>query len=73
MAKQITITNLTGSEPYNIYLCDNSYNNCIYIDTINNSDIPYSFLVPSLFENFTQVGVKVIDDKNCNIKNLVTL
>jgi hypothetical protein len=34
MTKLITITSLTGTEPYDIYLCNNSYGNCIYINTI---------------------------------------
>lgn len=73
MSKQITITNLNGSEPYNIYLCDNTYNNCIYMTTINDVDIPYSFLIPGVFESFTEVGVKAIDNNNCQIKNTVNI
>jgi hypothetical protein len=73
MAKQITITNIVGSEPYDVYLCDNLYGGCIYIATINNSDLPYNFLVPNAFEALSTVGVKVIDDNNCEIKNTVSI
>lgn len=73
MAKQITITNLIGTPPFDIYLCDNIYNNCIYINTITALQIPYSFLVPTSFESLTSVGVKAIDDVNCVIKNIVNI
>jgi hypothetical protein len=73
MAKQITITNIVGTEPYNIYLCDNLYNNCIYIATISNIDIPYNFIVPTAFEALSTVGVKIIDANNCEIKDTITI
>jgi hypothetical protein len=45
MPNFITIDTVTGVPPYNIYLCDVNFNNCIYIDTIDNSDVPYNFQV----------------------------
>jgi hypothetical protein len=73
MTKQITITTLTGNEPYDIYLCDNLYGGCIYIDTIYNVDIPYNFLVPSLFLPLSEVGIKAVDNNGCQIKNTVNI
>lgn len=73
MAKLVTITTLVGTSPFDVYLCDNTYNNCIYIDTIITSEIPFSFTVPTSFESLTTVGVKVIDDVNCTIKNIVNI
>jgi hypothetical protein len=73
MTKLITITSLTGTEPYDIYLCNNSYGNCIYINTIMNSDVPYTFIVPSIFLPSSSVGVKAVDNHNCEIKNIVNI
>ena len=73
MTKLVTITTLTGTSPFDVYLCDGTYNNCIYIDTIISSEIPYTFIVPISFENLTTVGVKVIDNVNCVIKNTVSI
>jgi hypothetical protein len=73
MSKQITITNLTGAEPYSISLCDNTFTNCIYIGLIYNADIPYSFLVPTSYLPLTQVGVKAIDVNGCVIQDTVYL
>jgi hypothetical protein len=72
ITKQITIDTLVGAEPYYVYLCDNT-NFCMYIDTIYNSDIPYSFLVPSNFLSQSQVTVKAIDSNGCNIINTVNI
>lgn len=73
MSKLITITSLSGSSPYDIYLCDNTYGNCIFISTINNVNIPYQFLVPAPYLSLTEVGVKVIDNNECEIKNKVNI
>lgn len=73
MSKEVTITSLSGTQPYDIYLCDNAYNNCIYITSLNNSDIPYSFILPPYFENLSQVGIKAIDHVGCIIKEVVTI
>jgi hypothetical protein len=73
MNKQITITNLVGTEPYNVYLCDSSFGGCIYITTINDVNVPYSFLVPISYLIFTTVGVKIIDSQGCVITGLVNI
>jgi hypothetical protein len=72
ITKQITIDTLVGAEPYYIYLCDNT-NICMYIDTIYDIDVPYSFLVPSNFLSQSQVTVKAIDSNGCNIINTVNI
>ena len=73
MAKQITINTLTGSSPYNIYLCTNTFTQCTWVSTINDSFIPYSFLIPANYENLSTVGVKVIDFDKCEIKSTINI
>jgi hypothetical protein len=72
MSKLITITTLSGTSPFDVYLCDNTYGNCIFISTINNIEIPYSFLVPSPYLSLLELGVKVVDNNQCEIKNKVS-
>lgn len=71
MNKTVTIISLTGSQPYNVSICDSNYNNCFYISTITNVDLPYTFLIPSIYLSLTEVSVKVIDANHCEIKNKV--
>jgi hypothetical protein len=73
MNKEITITNITGAAPFNVYVCDNTLSSCIYINTIFVFDLPYSFLVPDIFLSQTNVIVKVIDANNCIIQSYVNL
>jgi hypothetical protein len=63
MPKLVTINNITGSSPYNVYLCDNPMTSCVWIDTV--STLPYSFNVPSLLESQTDYTLKVQDDNGC--------
>jgi len=73
MNKQLTIISIDGIEPYNVYICDDTYNMCVYVTTINDSDLPYNFLVPEPYNNLTSVGIKLIDNNNCEIKLIVSI
>lgn len=63
----IEIKTLTGTEPFNIYLCDQFKSNCIYINTINGSSIPYDFDVPPIFNGQDTLFIKATDKNNCLI------
>ena len=65
MATTITINSITGSSPFDIYLCDYPTTICIYIDTINT--VPYSFNAPPAMEGQTSFALKIIDNNNCEI------
>lgn len=73
MTKQITISSLTGSQPYHVYLCDDTFTTCASIDTINDSEIPFSFIVGSPYLSMSTVGIEVKDKNKCVIRNLVNL
>lgn len=73
MPTQITISTLTGAQPFDVYSCDTGYTNCIYISTITSSQVPYSFDLPFIQEGMAEIGLKVIDNNNCIIElNVVT-
>lgn len=65
MDTNITITSITGTPDYDIYVCDTGYTTCVYVSTIGSGDLPYSFMIPSIFSSFTNFVVKVVDDNNC--------
>jgi hypothetical protein len=73
MDTNITITSITGITPYDVYVCDTSYTTCIYVSTINSGDLPYSFMIPSIFSSFTDFVVKVIDDNDCVITENISI
>ena len=49
MSKYVEITSVTGSSPYNIYICDVDLISCTWITTITSGDLPYSFELPFIF------------------------
>jgi hypothetical protein len=70
MPTTITINNITGVTPYNVYVCPNPSTTCVYIDTI--TSIPYSFDIPSFMDGQTSYILKVIDDNDCIITETLT-
>jgi hypothetical protein len=71
MPTQITINNLSGASPYDIYLCDDPISTCVYITTT--STLPYVFDVPSIMESQTSFNLKMIDNNGCEVtQNLTT-
>jgi hypothetical protein len=71
MPKIITINDITGTIPFNIFLCDNPVTVCIYIDTI--STFPYSFQIPTILENQNDFNLKVEDENGCINFSILTL
>ena len=72
MSTIITINNITGSSPFNIYLCNSTNVTCIYIDTIPALSLPYDFQVPSIMENQPSYNLKVVDNNGCiSISNIL--
>lgn len=65
MIIQVTINNITGQTPYDVYVCDSGTTTCIYVDTINST--PYTFDVPQAFSNLNSYAVKIVDNNNCLI------
>ena len=62
MITQVTITNITGQTPYDIYICQSGGTGCFYMATINNT--PYIFNIPEPYNNYNSYMLKVIDNKN---------
>jgi hypothetical protein len=73
MPTQITISTLSGANPFDVYSCDTGYTSCIYISTITSGQVPYSFNLPSIQEGMGSVGIKVVDNIGCIIDESLTL
>ncbi len=73
MPTQITISTLTGAQPFDVYSCDATYTNCIYIATITSGQVPYNFNLPFIQEGMASVGVKVVDNNGCIIEENVSI
>lgn len=71
MPIDITINNISGSSPYDIYLCDNPVTVCVYIDTI--TSLPYEFEVPSIMSNENDFNLKIVDNNGCTVYEILNL
>jgi hypothetical protein len=63
MAIQVTISNITGQSPYDIYICQTGGTSCFYMTTIIST--PYSFDIPAPYNTSDAYMLKVIDGIGC--------
>lgn len=70
MAIEVTINSLTGTSPYNVYICQSGGTGCFYISTIVTGDLPYEFEIPLPYDSGDSYMVKVIDNQNCVISGI---
>jgi hypothetical protein len=73
MPTDITISTINGQDPFDVYICDSGITVCYYIDTINSGDLPCTFVVPIVYTNLTSFNIKVVDDNNCPIDQIVNV
>lgn len=73
MPTDITISNISGSTPFDVYVCNTGYTTCIYVSTINSGDLPYTFEIPPIYSSLTDFIVKVVDDNNCEILETISV
>ena len=73
MPTNITINNVTGAQPIDIYVCDSPITTCIYVSTINTVDIPYSFDIPLIYSSLTEFIVKVVDNNDCIVTDTLNI
>jgi hypothetical protein len=72
MPSELTVNTISGTSPYNVYICDDPITTCFYIATITDLDLPYVFTAPSIMNTLTSFNVKIIDDNNCMaIENVI--
>ena len=73
MPTDITINNISGTTPFDVYVCDTGYTSCIYVSTITSGELPYTFEIPPVYSSLTNFIVKVVDDNNCVVTDTVTV
>lgn len=73
MPIDITINNISGQTPFDIYVCNTGQTYCVYSATITSGDLPYTFEVPIPFLDSTGVNLRIVDDNDCQINELLLL
>jgi hypothetical protein len=73
MPTTITVNSITGSTPFDVYLCLSGGSPCYYITSVDSGDLPYDFTVPSPIEKFTYYCMKVVDSDGCVITGCTSI
>jgi hypothetical protein len=70
MPNIVQINSLSGTAPFDLYVCDQTISYCFFVASISGS--PYTFNVPPPLDSTTPIILKVIDSNNCEIINLLS-
>jgi hypothetical protein len=73
MPTEITINGITGTSPYDVYVCDPTNVVCVYIDRLNPGDIPNTFDMPEILSSLTTFNVKVVDKDLYESNNILVV
>jgi len=68
MALQVTINDITGATPFDIYICQSDGTGCFYMSTI--SSTPYVFDIPVPYDTSIEYMLKVVDANGCEITGI---
>lgn len=63
MAASVTITSITGTSPYQVYVCNVLGADCNFVGSA--TTMPYSVTLPTMYNSAPAVMIKVIDSNNC--------
>jgi hypothetical protein len=73
MPIDITINDISGQTPFDVYVCNTGQTYCVYSATITSGDLPYAFEVPISFLNSESVNLRIIDDNDCQINEILII
>lgn len=63
MPNTLVINSISGTSPYDIYVCDATITYCFFVSTITSA--PYTFNIPFPLDATTPIILKIVDGNNC--------
>ena len=73
MPTTITVSDITGSTPFDVYICLSGGSPCYYITSVDGGDLPYDFTVPYPIQEFSYYCMKVVDADGCIITGCTSI
>ena len=67
MAPRLIIQSITGTTPFEFYVCDIAESVCFYIGSVSGTSTNYLTL-PSIFATAPIIMIKMIDSSGCEVK-----
>jgi hypothetical protein len=71
MGVLVTVNGITGSSPYNIYICQSGGTGCFYIT--GTTETSFSFDIPTPYDNQSSYMLKVVDAVGCVITGVTSV
>lgn len=65
MARQIQIASISGTPPYDVYVCDVTNTYCFFVSGITTTPPSFTFIVPPPLEDVDSLLLKIIDINGC--------
>jgi len=72
MSNIIQITSISGTPPYDIYVCDQTITYCYLVSGSTFITPPLTFIVPPPLDSTTPIILKVVDSNNCELIYLLS-
>ncbi len=71
MASRLIIQNVTGTTPYDVYVCDLLEVLCSYVGVLSGTTLGQVFYLPSLYDTAPIIVAKLIDSNGCEVKKQI--
>jgi hypothetical protein len=71
MGLEVTINGITGTSPFDLYICQPNGSGCFYISTISSNS--YNFIIPPPYDTGLAYMLKVVDAQNCIISGVTSI
>jgi len=67
MSCQIQINSISGTSPFDIYMCDIGLAQCVYLQTETSPTYPITITPPTTLVGATSFIIKIIDANGCQL------
>lgn len=71
MGITVSISAITGTSPFDVYICQGDGSGCFFIAEINT--VPYNFEIPPPYDTSLEYMVKVVDGDGCQITGVKSI
>lgn len=71
MGVTVSISSITGTSPFDVYICQGDGSGCFYISEINT--VPYTFEIPPPYDTSLEYMLKIVDADGCQITGIKSI
>lgn len=72
MGAKLYITSVSGTSPFDFYVCGVDLENCQYIGSASTASPTVIFTLPEIFNGASSIILKMIDSLSCEIFKIIS-